>query len=239
MARDVVLSVTAGGWNLWGERFVKRQPLARVQHTIGPNPSSSQAKAAVLRAIAEAGTGGRVIINVGHGASADDAEGRQGSFELAPGGAMKIVGFRVNGGFVDVFYDVNVLGPPSSSDMDHDKQNNPGAPRLARWAVYQEIARAFKTTRPREVVLLTCRVGNSTEFLRKVANDWGVVIRAYRQRVALTEDITTVGNTTTRRFFMHLENSPPAGKSAADLVVSEEEIPFAPAETFLVGPPLA
>jgi hypothetical protein len=28
------------------------------------------------------------------------------------------------------------------------------------------------------VVLLTLQVGNSTEFLRKVANDWGTVIQA-------------------------------------------------------------
>jgi hypothetical protein len=238
MARDAVLSVTADGWNFWGDRFVKAQPLSRIQHTIGAQPSVAQAKAAVLRIISAAWTDGRVIINVGHGAGGGTLQSNQGSFELAPGGVMRIVGRDVANGFVDVFYDVNLKGPPHTSDMEHDLKNNPNSPRLARWAIYQEIARAFKSVRPREVALLTCRVGSSTEFLRKVANDWGVVIRAYRQRVALTEDITTVGRTVTRRFFMHLENNPPAGKKAADLIVLEEEIPFAPADTFLVGPPL-
>ena len=235
---DVVLSVTVDGWNLWGNRFVKRQPLSRIQHTIGPNPSVDRAKSAILTAISAAGAGGRVIINVGHGAGGGALQPNQGSFELAPGGVMKIVGFNVANGFVDVFYDVNVQGPPAISDKENDLKNNPRSPRLARWAIYEEISRAFKAAHLREVTLLTCRVGSSTEFLRKVANDWGVVIRAYRQRVALTEDIITVGKQVTHHFYMHLENNPPAGKSAADLVVLEEEIPFSPADTFLVGPPL-
>jgi hypothetical protein len=239
MGRDVVLSVTADGWNVWGEHFVRRQPLARIQHTIGAHPSVNQAKAAILRAIGAAGATGRVIINVGHGAGGGALPAISGKFELAPANVMTIGGRDVNNVFVDVFYDVNLTGPPAMSDMENDLKNNPNSPRLARWSVYQEISRAFKSSGVREVVLLTCRVGNSTEFLRKVANDWGTVIRAYRQRVALTEDITTVGRTVTRRFFMHLENNPPAGKSAADLIVLEEEIPFAPADTFLVGPPLS
>ena len=142
------------------------------------------------------------------------------------------------GGYVDVFYDVNVAGPPSMSDMEFDRKNNPTSPRLARWADYQAISSAFKNGRLREVVLLTCRVGQSTEFLRKVANDWGVVIRAYRQRVALVDDSVPVGGKVTRRYRMYLENDPPANKSAADLIVLEEEIPYAPSQTFLVGPPL-
>jgi hypothetical protein len=236
---DVALSVTADGWNHWGERFVKRQPLSRVQQTIGPSPSVDQAKQAVVRAIATAGAGGRVIINVGHGAGGGpNLQANQGLFELAPGGAMRIGGHDVAGSFVDVFYDVNLQGPPSISDMDNDIKNNPHSPRLARWRIYQQISAAFKAAHLREVALLTCRVGNATEFLRKVANDWGVVVRAYRQRVALTEDITTIGRHVTKRFFMHLENNPPVNKSAADLIVLEEEIPFSPADTFLVGPPL-
>jgi hypothetical protein len=123
--------------------------------------------------------------------------------------------------------------------MENDQKHNPTSPRLARWRIYEEISRAFKAARLREVALLTCRVGRSIEFLRKVANDWGVVIRAYRQRVALAEDVTTVGRRVTRRFFMHLDNNPPIRKSAADLIALEEEIPFGPADTFLVAPPEA
>ena len=80
--------------------------------------------------------------------------------------------------------------------MDHDLKNNPSSPRLARWRIYEEISRAFKAASVRAVVLLTCRVGSATEFLRKVANDWGVIVRAYRQRVALTEDVKGRSKTT-------------------------------------------
>lgn len=239
MAKSVLYSVAAGGWDKWGLRFVARSPTFREQHTTPRRPSVEQTKAALKRAISAAGAGGTVVINVGHGAGGDKLDADQGMFELAPDGAMKITGHDMVGGYVDVFYDVNRAGPPSMSDKENDEKNNPNSPRLKRWRDYEEISAAFKTGKLREVALLTCRVGNSTEFIRKVANDWGVVVRAYRQRVALTEDTVTVGRQVTKHFYMHLENDPPGGKSADDLIVLEEEIPFAPNQTVLIGPPLA
>jgi hypothetical protein len=241
-AGEVVLSVTTEGWNLWGDRFVKRQPLRRQQHTIGPLPSVIDAKLAVVHAIRAAGAGGKVIFNVGHGSGGGALQPIEGAFELAPGGVMKIGGHGVAGTFVDVFYDVAPGGPPAISDMENDLKYNPTSPRLARWHIFQEIAQTFKSTGTREVILLTCRLGNATEFLRKVANDWGVTILAFRQRVALSEDVTTAGRQITRRLFMHLENNPLVGKPAVDLIIMEEETPdklAPPGDIFRVGPPLA
>lgn len=45
----------------------------------------------------------------------------------APGGALRIVGRDVQDGFVGVFYDVNLSGPPNVSDLEHDLKNNPRA----------------------------------------------------------------------------------------------------------------
>src|SRR5262249_72669 len=157
--------------NLWGDRFVKRQPLRRQQLTIGPLPSVSDAKDAVVNSIRAAGAGGTVIINVGHGAGGGTFQAPEGLFDLAPGGVMRVGGHRAAGILVDVCYDVAVGGPPAISDMENDLKNNPSSPRLAHWRIYQEIAQTFKATGTREVILLTCRVGNATEFLRKVAND--------------------------------------------------------------------
>jgi hypothetical protein len=237
MAMDVVLSVSAGGWNLWGERFVKRQPLSRVQRLIAPGVTAEAAKLTIIQAVNAAGAGGRVIMNVGHGAGGGPLLPTEGSFEMAPGGKLRIGGRGVANCFVDVFYDVK----PSAvglSDLEFDLKNNPTSQRLAHWQLYQEIAAAFKKVKPRELILLTCRVGNATEFLRKVANDWGIVITAYRQRVALTEDVVTSSGKITRHFYLHLENDNPFTKSAADLVIYEEEIPRSPKDTFRVGPPL-
>jgi hypothetical protein len=151
---------------------------------------------------------------------------------------MRIGGHDLANVFVDVFYDVNLAGPPAMSDMENDLKFNPSSPRLARWRVYQEIAQAFRAARVREVVLLTCRVGNSTEFLRKVANDWGLIVTAYRQRVALLEDVTRFGTHVTRRFLLYLVNNPPPYRTAAETILHEEEIPYAPGDTYRVGPPL-
>lgn len=234
---DVVLSVAAGGWNLWGERFVKRQPLSRVQHLVAASVSAGAAKSAIIRAITAAGAGGRVIMNVGHGAGGGPLLPTEGSFEMAPGGVMRIGGRNVANCYVDVFYDVK-SSPVAVSDLEFDLKNNPSSQRLAHWRDYQDIADAFRATRPREMILLTCRVGNATEFLRKVANDWSVVVTAYRQRVALTEDLVTIGRKSAHHYYLHLENDPPLAKAADELVIHEEELPNRPGDTFRVGPPL-
>jgi hypothetical protein len=71
MAPTVLLSVNDGDWNVWGERFVKRQPLQRVQHTISPNAPAAVAKDAVIKAARAAGAHGVLIISVGHGTTVD------------------------------------------------------------------------------------------------------------------------------------------------------------------------
>ncbi len=230
MARTVLLSIMDGQWNKWGDNFVKRQPLARTQMLIGAKPTVDEAKAALIRAVTEAGTTGTVIISVGHGVAVDGST-IDGMVELAPGGVMRLVGLNgsVPPGFVRVFYDKAPDGPGQQSDLDFDLKNNPKATRLAHWRVYQEIAQAFRTTKPYEVVLLTCRIGGATEFLRKIANDWGVVVRAYKVRVGL--------DTNSPRPLVFLENRPPPYSTAADTVLHEEELPFAPADTIRIGPP--
>lgn len=87
MARTVILSVADGDWNVWGQRFVKRQPLQRLQQTITPGASAATAKTAVLKAARTAGADGVLIISVGHGGGVA-GNPTEGVFELAPGGAL-------------------------------------------------------------------------------------------------------------------------------------------------------
>ena len=90
------------------------------------------------------------------------------------------------------------------------------------------------------IVLLTCKIGNSTEFLRKVANDWGTVIQAYRKRVGIQNFVGTGRFAGSTIRLVGLEGSIATMSSPAHLIVlQEEEIPFDPPQTFLVGPPLA
>jgi hypothetical protein len=132
--------------------------------------------------------------------------------------------------FVSVFYDVAPGPPPSMSDLNHDLKNNPGSIRLLRWRIYQEIVSACRQVAPYEIILLTCNVGKSTEFIRKVANDWRVIIRAYRVQVAAIPSHP--------RVMLYLANDPPPYLTAAQTILHEEELPFAPNSTIRVGPPL-
>jgi hypothetical protein len=231
VGKTVILSVNDGSWNKWGDQFVKRQPLSRKQLLIGPNPSVDQAKNSILAAVREAGTSGTVVISVGHGAAGAGST-FEGMVDIAPNRVMRLAGANasVPPNFVSVFYDVSLAGPPAISDLDNDTKFNPSSQRLANWRVYQQIAAAFKQTAPREVILLSCKVGNSVDFVKKIANDWKVVVRAYKVQVGIDPNPP--------RFQVFLANHPPPYPTAAETVLHEEELPFAPADTLLVGPPL-
>ena len=238
MARTVLFSVADGEWNVWGERFVKRQPLQRVQQLIAPAASTAVVKSAVINAARSAGRHGVLIISVGHGGAVSGSV-HEGLFELGPNRSMTIAGGLVAGRFVDVFYNVRRV-PSQPSDLENDLKNNPQSSVLKNFRVYEEISAAIKGVGLQRVVLLTCRVGNATEFLRKVANDWGTVIQGYRKKVGIQQLVGTgnlVGTKPIRIVFLEGSASTPASP-ASQIVIQEEEIPFDPNQTFLVGPPL-
>src|SRR5512139_2661768 len=126
MAKTVILSVNDGQWNKWGDQFVARQPLSRKQLLVSSRPTVEEAKSRLLAAIRETGTTGRLIVSVGHG-SANTGSSLEGMVDLAPAAVLRLGGLNaaVPPHFVSVFYDVNVAGPPSTSDLDHDLKNNP------------------------------------------------------------------------------------------------------------------
>ena len=208
-----------------------------MQRTIVKNATADIAKAAVIAAAQAAGASGVLIISVGHGGTVVGSPS-EGTFELAPNGAMTIAGGLVKGRFIDVFYDTRkISGQPS--DFENDSKNNPNSTFFKNFQVYKALSVAIKAVRLQRVVLLTCNVGNSTEFLRKVANDWGVVIQVYRKRVSIQTFVGTgnlAGTEPIRIVF--LEGSGATMASPANRIhIQEEEIPFDPPQTFLVGPP--
>jgi hypothetical protein len=231
LAKTVILSVNDGQWNRWGDQFVKAQPLSRKQVLVSAKPTVDQAKNAILNGIREAGGGGTLIISVGHGAAGAGST-LEGMADLAPAQVMRLGGANasVPPNFVSVFYDVSLAGPPTLSDLDNDLKFNPGSARLRNWRVYQEISNAFKQTGLREVVFLSCNIGNAIDFVKKIANDWKVIVRAYKVQVALDPNPP--------RFKVYLVNHPPPYPTAAETVLHEEYLPFSPRDTILVGPPL-
>ena len=230
---DVVLTTSEADWKRWADQYVKRQPTGRKSIVVNVGTAAADAKAAIIDAISKAGAGGQLILSVGHGVSLDDAPA-DGLCELAPGGMITLVGRnnrpahpKSNAVIINVFYDQSA-NPGQPSDFDFDTKNNPNSQRLKDWAFYQDIAKAMRAGGLANVVLLTCRLGNATDFLKKIAADWGIKIIAYTKRVANTVDTyTEPGKPNKLTAYVHLEGevfpkSEPTG--AAQNVKASEEI---------------
>jgi hypothetical protein len=234
---DVILSESSGHFADWTKKFVARQPQGRVVLFEPDNQTPAEAANRMIDAIKQAGTGGTLIVSVGHGSTSTSGNTGEGTCELAPKGAFKIVGRNGANGFVDVFYDAPT-GPTGQSQLDFDLKNNPNSSRLANFRVYKSICDQFKATKLLRVILLTCNVGRSEEFLRKIANDWGTVVFAYTKQVSCTRITLTAGRQISNRFFMHLHGENVPFPTAEQDVIAQEEIPLRPNQTVRIGPPL-
>src|SRR5262249_32519889 len=130
-----------------------------------------------------AGSGGIVIINAGHGIPSATGVQDDGRLDLAPhqrfmlGGRNDVLVGKTGDPkkpkmHTSAFYDEEP-GPPGLSMKHEDERLNQGTPgakqRLANWAAYESICNSFKAKRLHGIVLLTCRMGQSSGFLKKVA----------------------------------------------------------------------
>ena len=204
---SVVVTETGAPWFKWADKFTKFDPTLRKMVTMRTGASPQVAASVIKGAVGQANPGGVLILSVGHGFGGGTFRSNEGMFDLAPGGTFRIGGAsailpgeppptgkvicgrpRVED-CVDrvdamVFY-ADPVPKPNISRKDWDEQN-PGADaktRLDNWRQYQEISAAIKNGGLACVLLLTCRVGLSVDFLKRVAQDWGTPICAYRRRV--------------------------------------------------------
>jgi hypothetical protein len=186
-----------------------------------------------------AGTGGIVIINAGHGVPSETRNEDDGRFDLAPhqrfmiGGRNDVLvganrpGIKMH---TSVFYDEDPPGPTQSKKRDDETVNagTAGAKqRLANWAAYDSICKSFKSHKLHGVVILTCRVGQSSGMMRKVAQQWGCPVVAYQRRVVgeLTRDF--VGKKLVKsRSRLFMQGDPPG--SGTNVPLGEIFIPLAP-----------
>jgi hypothetical protein len=226
---DAVISEVAPDAKAWGDAYCKAHP-PTPHFLIAPGNSADQAIQTIVLA-AQAAPDGIVIFNVGHGSAGTTGSTLEGTVDLAPAHKLPLGGANASNVFVNVFYDVNMSGSPAGmSDKEYDLQNNPQAPRLVNWNKYRRIATAFDQTDVRKVVFLTCNVGKSSDFLKKIANDWDVIIEAYLRRMVIDPQ----RNGRTR---MHLEGDSPG--FGTNIPASETELPLATeTNSVRVGPPL-
>ena len=171
-----------------------------------PNGVSLDAAASKLEQAAQlAGAGGVILLSVGHGGLASTGDGRtdEGFFDLAPSGfrvagANAVLTGQTGSGKaaqVSVFYDrVPVFGggikgkSPKQEDEDRANSSNPSVSgpaktRLAHWERYLKVGKAFQANGVGAIILLTCKVGQATDFLKRARSQLGVPIGAYKKRV--------------------------------------------------------
>jgi len=229
----VVISVRDDQADNWASHYVAKQPLQRRNLNMPANPNSQQVLQTFRAAAASAGSGGVVIINVGHGGISPVINlPMDGLMDLAPGKMFRLGGLNVANSSVNVFYDISVVADAIPQLLfDQQNPNSPAAQkRLADWQVYKEIGNALRSAGVYKVVVLACRVGNATDFIKKVANDWGVVVEAYKDFVALQMQAS-------KRVRIYLA-SDGEGKGT-NVPLGEEELPLANEfNSYRAGPPI-
>ncbi|NYZ17294.1 hypothetical protein HL658_32525 [Azospirillum sp. RWY-5-1] len=188
--RMVILSETANrDFVGWANQMVKLYSGKVVKVDAATDPAEEVKR--IRQAVNTAGAGGLLILSVGHGVCIPQF-GEQGTFDLAPNAAMRVLGKNYNENepkdFVSPYYDdkpaANTgLKPLSQKDKD-ERDQTPGAQRrLKNWALWQEVCKIFVDGKLSAVVLLTCRIGGAPLFLQKIAGQWRTKMIAYKDQV--------------------------------------------------------
>src|SRR5262245_50395387 len=203
---DVLLYEHVSQITPWSQQFVDADRGNRRRIEVARSANPNQLVRIVRRAACSAGNG-RLIFATGHG-----AVGPQGGamVDLAPNGHFQIRRSQPGAGdsrpphpswaYALAFYDVGVNGaqPQRQSDqfvIDADAHRTPGLHAAAATArhnlqmrqYYEDIGSALRDGNVREVVFLACSVGNDVEFIRRIAQDWGPSITAFRRRVVFSD----------------------------------------------------
>jgi hypothetical protein len=170
----------------WATQFAAKDRLNRRAVPLSGKLPPEKIRDVIARAAQHPGANNEIIFAVGHGGATDLSEGM---VDLAPRRAMRLARGNEPPTFIDPFYDWVFphagLKPMSDKQQDEEwrSKNVPekaGAKRrLDRWAIYQSIGAAMKANHIYRVTFLSCRIGNARDFIKKIAMDWDVRIRAY------------------------------------------------------------
>jgi hypothetical protein len=144
--------------------------------------------------IRQAGPAGLLLFAVGHGIAKSDFRA-SGGFDLAERSLLRIGGAGSSADpktFANVFYNDK---PPAGStikfsEKENDERVRPAGSerRLKNFALFESLSRTFRESKPL-IVLLTCRVGLSRDFMQRVSNTWQTPILAYDDFIAYEADV--------------------------------------------------
>lgn len=173
---------------------VEKAHKSLLRKVASPGGTAEQAVSGLQALIRGAGANGLLIFSVGHGIAKSDFPA-SGGFDLAERTLLRIGGVGSSQDpktFANVFYNDK---PPAGStikfsEKELDERTRPAgsARRLKNFALFESLSQTFRQSKPL-VVLLTCRVGLSRDFLQKVSNLWQTVILAYDDFIAYEADV--------------------------------------------------
>jgi hypothetical protein len=209
---EVIVSEHQGTFRRWAAQWRGADERRRALVVFRPQGTTerirAQAREIYNDAASQAGPGGMVIVSVGHGGSGSReglaGDSSVGMVDLAPRLALRLQRENVLYGEQREHDEVTIreyrrIGQDRCRRLGRRRSRLPteqafdlaycdGAPsaseRLEIREAYEAIGASFRGHRVAEVVLLTCRVGDATAFLDRIALDWGVRVTAYRRRVA-------------------------------------------------------
>lgn len=206
---------------------------------IGMNGAKStiQLVQTITDAAIAAGFGGHLVFAVGHGGTQVDPLDQglaDGFVDLAPDKKLRLG--TQQGDFTSPFYDTafqherlvanSTLRQQSDKEND-ERQHFPGyKTHLANWQVYQNISMTMRMCGVGKVTFLTCRIGKSRNFVKRIALDWGVVVHAYEKYVWIGDD--TAGKTR-----VYLDGDKPG--AGTNIPAAALQLPAG--SDVLVGPP--
>lgn len=205
----VVVTELNKPWVDWaGKKQFQLWPFAAGPVEIPKGASLDLAAGKLESAAKLAGAGGVVLLSVGHGGFASTGGGRtdEGFFDMAPSG-FRVAGNNAvltgQGGSgtaaqISVFYDHvpqfsgGVIAKSRKQEDEERAASNdssisgPAKTRLAHWERYLKVGKAFQSSGLGCILLLTCKVGLATDFLKRARKQLGVPIAAYKRRVVGT-----------------------------------------------------
>jgi hypothetical protein len=200
----VIVTETNAPWFAWAKHIKKTLSSIGADFVDIPNGASATTVTNRLKlAATKAGPKGILIMSVGHGGVVDTLSDEEGFFDLGPAGSFRLggrnavlpgdqapKGQKAHPSRTSAFYDFRVPNKvlkggfaPSRKDEDEASNDPMARVRLANFKQYLDICDTFKKTNLGCVVLLTCKVGSASGFLKRVRQKWGTPIVGYNRRV--------------------------------------------------------
>jgi hypothetical protein len=201
----VIVTETTGDFFAWAKNIKKT--LGSIGADLVEIPNGSPATTVVTKlklAAQKAGPTGILVLSVGHGVIIETLSDEEGFFDLGPSGSFRLGGQNAmlpgdppppkpekphpcrTSAFYDFRRPNKILKggfEPSRKDQDEASSAPMARVRLNNFKQYMDISDTFKKTGLGCIVLLTCKVGAASGFIKRVRQQWGAPIVGYNRRV--------------------------------------------------------